>query len=121
MTAEPTFTLGIEEEYLLVDPISRNLIEDAPPGLLADCQAALGSRVSPEFLQCQIEAGTGVCNSFAQPRADLGELRHTVSEIAARYDVALMAASTHPFAVPGEQKRTDKNATPPLSTTYKKW
>ncbi len=108
MLDEPRFTLGIEEEYLLVDPQTRDLIDDQPPGLLEECQEALGERVSPEFLQCQIEVGTGVFSSIAEARIDLAELPSTVARIASAHGVSLMAASTHPFAIPGAQKRTNK-------------
>ena len=56
---EPAFTLGIEEEYLLVDTETFELAH-APDALMQDCAADLAGQVSPEFLQCQIEIGTGV-------------------------------------------------------------
>ena len=51
MIAEPEFSLGIEEEYLLVDRASRELVRDPPAELLAECERLLGNRVSPEFLR----------------------------------------------------------------------
>jgi gamma-glutamyl:cysteine ligase YbdK (ATP-grasp superfamily) len=60
--SEPAFTLGIEEEYLLVDRSSRDLASDPPPEMLSECQARLPSRVTPEFLRAQIEVGTSVCS-----------------------------------------------------------
>ena len=60
------FTLGIEEEYLLVDRDSLELAE-APPALMEACQNDLQDQVSPEFLQCQIEIGTKVCGDIRQP------------------------------------------------------
>ena len=60
MIEEPSFTVGIEEEYLIVDPESRDLIRQAPPGLISRCQELLGDQSSPEFLQSQIEVGTVV-------------------------------------------------------------
>ena len=65
MLEEPSFTVGIEEEYLVVDPESRDLIHEAPPGLISRCQELLGDQISPEFLQSQIEVGTRVCRSVA--------------------------------------------------------
>ena len=64
MIAEPSFSVGIEEEYMVVDRRTRNLIREAPAGLMDECIAALGERVSPEFLQCQIEVGTPVTITF---------------------------------------------------------
>ena len=106
--AEPAFTLGIEEEYLLVDRASRDLVRDPPPGMMAECQALLQGQVSPEFLRSQIEVGTRVCDSLAEARADLARLRATIAAVAGRHGLAPIAASTHPFAAWDEQKHTDK-------------
>jgi carboxylate-amine ligase len=105
---EPAFTIGIEEEYLLVDRATRDLVQDAPPGLFEACQAALQAQVTPEFLRSQIEVGTRVCATVADARADLARLRRTVIEIAARHGLAAIAASTHPFAAWHDQRHTDK-------------
>jgi len=69
------FTLGIEEEYLLVDPESRDLISVAPSGLLDGCEKRLPGRVRPEFLQSQIEVGTSVCQTVKAAHEELVELR----------------------------------------------
>ena len=58
------FTIGIEEEYLLVDRDSGALAA-APDALMAACRDDLGDQVSPEFLQCQIEVGTRICDTVA--------------------------------------------------------
>lgn len=103
----PTFTLGIEEEYLLVDRETRDLVA-APDALMAECKKVLKSRVSPEFLQCQIEVGTGVCKTIPQARAELVELRKTISGIADSYGLAPLAVATHPFADWQHQSFTNK-------------
>ena len=105
---EPSFTVGIEEEYLLVDAATRSLIHEAPPTMLAECEALLEGQVAPEFLQCQIEVGTRVCATVGEARADLERLRSTVASVARSHGLRLVAASTHPFAVWGEQMRTQK-------------
>ncbi len=105
---EPSFTIGIEEEYLLVDKSSRDLVAAAPAGLLAECEARLKGQVSPEFLQCQIEVGTGVCASLEEARADLTRLRRTIATVAETFGLAPIAASTHPFANWADQRTTDK-------------
>lgn len=105
---DPSFTVGIEEEYLLIDPGTRNLIAEAPPTMMSECEALLEGQVTPEFLQCQIEIGTRVCGSLDGARDDLSRLRRTVSRVARNHGLEIIAASTHPFAVWGEQKRTDK-------------
>ncbi|MDH3412254.1 MAG: carboxylate-amine ligase [Gammaproteobacteria bacterium] len=105
---DPNFTVGIEEEYLLIDPKTRNLIAEAPPTMMSECEALLEGQVTPEFLQCQIEIGTRVCESLNDARDDLSRLRRTVSKVARNHGLEIIAASTHPFAVWGEQKRTEK-------------
>ena len=104
---DPSFTLGIEEEYLLVDLDSLELAT-APDALMRDCSADLAGKVSPEFLKCQIEIGTGVCANISEARDDLRHLRETVAAHAARYNLAPIAASCHPFADWKEQHHTDK-------------
>ncbi len=105
---DPKFTVGIEEEYLLIDPETRNLIAEAPPTMMSECEALLEGQVTPEFLQCQIEIGTQVCETLNDARDDLSRLRRTVSKVARNHGLEIIAASTHPFAVWGEQKRTEK-------------
>jgi carboxylate-amine ligase len=106
--SEPPFSIGIEEEYLLVDPATGELVENPPPELMAEAEAALGGQVSPEFMQCQIEVGTRVCDNIAEARDDLKRLRATVAGIARRHGLAPIAASTHPFANWDRQHHTHK-------------
>lgn len=108
MTPEPPFSLGIEEEYLLVDRASRELVRDPPAELLVECEQLLGARVSPEFLRSQIEVQTGICRNAAAARAELAELRATVASVAARFGMAPIAAATHPSAHHATQRRTDR-------------
>ena len=106
---EPSFTIGVEEEYLLVDRRSRNLVSEPPAALIEECAAlSPAGRVSPEFLQAQIEVGTTVCNSLDEARNDLAHLRRTVAAVSGKHGLAPIAASTHPFALWREQKQTDK-------------
>jgi carboxylate-amine ligase len=97
---EPSFSLGLEEEYLLVDLATRDLLSDPPAELLQRCISETDGRVSPEFLRSQLEVKTSVCGSVAAMRRELGALRRKVCEIAAAYGIAPIAASTHPFARP---------------------
>ena len=107
--SEPAFTLGVEEEYLLVDRDSRDLATDPPKSMMDECEALLEGQVSPEFLRSQIEVETRVCKSIAEARADLAHLRRTVAEVAKRYGCAPIAASTHPFGIWSGQLHTDKD------------
>jgi len=96
---DPDFTLGVEEEYLLVDPETRDLAIDPPEDILRECQELLPDhQVTPEFLRSQIEIGTRVCANIGEVRESLIELRSTVARVAEKHGLALMAASTHPFA-----------------------
>lgn len=105
--SDPAFSLGIEEEYLLVDRDSLQLAE-APDALMDACRDKLEGQVSPEFLQCQIEIGTGVCADIGEAREDLRKLRSTVAAEAARFNLAPIAASCHPSADWADQHHTDK-------------
>lgn len=108
MTSEPSFTLGIEEEYLLVDAMSRELVREAPAHLLDECERRIGGQVTPEFLQSQIEVGTAVCANPAEARAELVRLRSSVASVAREHGCAIVAASSHPFANWGAQRQTEK-------------
>ena len=106
MNTEPAFTVGIEEEYMLVNPVSGGLVGKVPRSLMPAMRKKLGKRVSPEFLQSQVEVGTPVCSTIQQAREHLGFLRQQVSEVAADHDMAIIAASTHPFSRPENQAIT---------------
>jgi carboxylate-amine ligase len=104
----PAFTLGIEEEYLLVDPSSGQL-RDVPPAMMTRCSDVLAAQVSPEYLQCQIEIGTRPCATIAEARADLQRLRRVIHDEAAAFGLAPIAASCHPSADWKQQPHTDKD------------
>ena len=108
MPAEPSFTLGIEEEYHLVERASGSLAIEPPPAMLAAAQARLGERAMPEFLKSQIEVATRKCTSLAEARTELVELRRTVAELAGDHGLAPIAASTHPTAEWDLVKHSDR-------------
>jgi carboxylate-amine ligase len=107
MLKQPSFTFGIEEEYHLVDVESRDLAP-APMALMEACTARLGERVSPEFLQSQIEIGTGVCHLFQAARGEIAELRGEVARLARQHGLAPIAAGTHPFGRWSDLQTTKK-------------
>jgi carboxylate-amine ligase len=113
---EPSFTIGIEEEYLLVDLKTRALASEPPPEMLSALEERIKDLVRPEFLKAQIEIGTTVCANVSQARAQLAHLRGTVAEVAKAYDLAPIAASTHPFSSWTEQVHTDKQRYRELAT-----
>ncbi len=106
---DPTFTIGIEEEYLLVDRASRDLVREMPQALFDDCERALRGQVAREFLKSQIEVGTAVHGSPRAAGEELAQARRTVAELAARHGLAPIAASTHPFARWSTQEPTERD------------
>lgn len=108
LNPEPRFTLGIEEEYLLIDPQTRDLVIEPPRALWEALGRPSHGQVSPEFLRSQVEVGTPICGSVAEAREQLSQLRRHVIDSAAAYGLAAIAASTHPFATWQPQKTTDK-------------
>ncbi len=105
---EPSFTVGIEEEYLLVDRETRDLVVDPPDSLMSECEKLLEGRVSPEFLKSQIEVGTSKCATIKEAGLEIAQLRKCIAEVAGQHGLAPIAASTHPFASWSEQKHTPK-------------
>lgn len=93
----PDFTIGIEEEYLIVDRATGELAP-VPDAMMELCRADLGDQVSPEYLNCQIEVGTPVCRDITEARAALSQLRQTVARHAEGFGLAPISASCHPFA-----------------------
>ncbi|HBG97674.1 MAG: carboxylate-amine ligase [Rhodobacteraceae bacterium] len=107
MAEAPSFTIGIEEEYLLVHQDTYELAT-APEGLIEACDEGLDGQVSPEFLQCQVEVGTKVCQTVTEAREDLGRLRARVAGHAADFGLRPIAVSCHPTADWHSQVFTNK-------------
>ena len=106
---EPEFTLGVEEEYLLVDLETRALVVDPPKSLLSECEELLGGQVTTELLRSQIEVGTKVCQNVQEVQEDLARLRACIIEVTGRHGIAPIASSTHPFSRWSDQKHTEKD------------
>ena len=108
MTEPPSLTVGIEEEYLIVDRETRDLVNEPDPKFLDRCSELTSERSTPEFLQCQVEVGTRPHATVPEARADLAQLRRAVADAAAEFGYAPIAASTHPFADWRRQTHTKK-------------
>jgi carboxylate-amine ligase len=108
MIERPSFTVGIEEEYLIVERDSRDLVREPKPGFLERCSELLGGQVTPEYLQCQVEVGTRPHGTVPEAKADLTRMRKGIAEAAAEFGYAPIAASTHPFAQWRSQSHTRK-------------
>lgn len=92
----PSLTLGIEEEYQIIDPATRELKSYITEILNGD-QMLLGE-IKPELHQSMVEIGTRVCRTPAEVRAELVRLRGHVMQLAARNGLVIAAAGTHPFS-----------------------
>jgi carboxylate-amine ligase len=102
------FTFGIEEEYFLVDAETKSAVSEAPQAFFDAAKAAGNGRISPEFLQPQVEVMTSPHIETADARAELRELRQIVSSVAAEHGLAILAAGTHPTAVWRDAQQTNK-------------
>lgn len=105
------FTIGIEEEYLLIDPATGEVADDPPKGLVDECGEGIDEDiglVTAEFLRTQIEVGTAVCRSIKEVREKLARLRLSVAQAANAHGLAPIAVSTHPSAEWSALHHTDK-------------
>ncbi|HLW68829.1 MAG TPA: carboxylate-amine ligase [Gemmataceae bacterium] len=101
----PSLTIGIEEEYQIIDPQTREL-RSYITQILEDGKLTLREQVKAEMHQSMIEVGTEVCKNPAEARAELVRLRTHVLELAAKANLAIAAAGTHPFSSWIEQEIT---------------
>ncbi|MCI0488815.1 MAG: carboxylate-amine ligase [Blastocatellia bacterium] len=99
------FTIGIEEEFQIIDPETRELRSHITE-MIEEGRMVLGEQVKPEMHQSMIEIGTGICNNIKEARADIVNLRRTVAGLAASKGLCIAAASTHPFSRWQEQEIT---------------
>jgi carboxylate-amine ligase len=104
-----TFSFGIEEEYFLVDAETKLVAHDVPQAFFEAARAASDGRVSPEFLQPQIEVISSPHTDMASARAELRHLRRTVAAVAAEHGFAILASGTHPTALWRSAQQTAKH------------
>jgi glutamate---cysteine ligase / carboxylate-amine ligase len=102
----PPLTIGIEEEYMVVDPGTRGLTASVTD-ILDQGKEILGPQIKAEFLQSQVEVGTIICKDIHEARADLSRLRRIVGQVAVENGKAIAAAATHPFSRWQQQQITD--------------
>ena len=100
------FTLGIEEEFQIVDPTTRELKSHVSE-ILEEGKLLLGEKIKPEMIQSMIEVGTGVCANIQEAREDITTLRRIISSLARKKGMEIVAASTHPFSKWSEQEIYD--------------
>lgn len=98
----PELTLGIEEEYQIIDPETREL-KSYIQEFLEQGRVVLQDQIKPEFLQSQVEVGSQVCRNVQEARQELGRLRRSIYTLAEANGLRVAAASTHPFSRWSEQ------------------
>lgn len=97
------FTLGIEEEFQIVDPHTRELRSHVSE-ILEEGKMLFGERVKPEMIQSMIEVGTGICKDIQEARTDITNLRSILSAMVRKKGLEIVAAGTHPFSHWQDQK-----------------
>ena len=99
-------TLGIEEEYQIIDPETRELTSFITE-FLEQGAMVFRDQMKPEFLQSQVEVGSNVCQNIKEAKFEIKRLRSMVHEVAQRNNRHFVAAGTHPFSRWEDQRVTN--------------
>ena len=91
------FTLGVEEEYMVIDPATREL-KSHDQKIVELAGKSYSDQVKAEMHQAVVEVGTGICGDVEQARKEISDLRRHVSEVATSLGLRIAAAGTHPFS-----------------------
>ena len=92
-----TYTLGIEEEFAIVDPETRELRSHIQE-ILESGKVILKEQIKPEMHQSVVELGTEICQSIADARTHVVDLRSKLAELAGRGGLKIASSGTHPFS-----------------------
>jgi len=103
------YTLGVEEEYMLLDNESFDLVQHVDTVLSAAQNGELTDRIGPELMQSVVEISTPVCKGVAEVDAELRKLRGLVSGIAGERSMRVGSAGTHPFSLFERQRITARD------------
>jgi glutamate---cysteine ligase / carboxylate-amine ligase len=95
---KPTFTIGIEEEYQTVDPVTRDLRSHIHAEMIEKGKLLLQERVKSEMHQSVVEVGTRVCANIKDAKKEVVKLRRDMVTLAKENGLRLASAATHPFA-----------------------
>src|SRR5438034_515363 len=101
-----SFTLGVEEEYMVLDPMTYEL-KSHEQKIVHEGQKVIKDKVKAEMHQAVVEVGTDICNDADEAYKDVAQLRKMISEIANSLGFAMGAAGTHPFSHWESQLITD--------------
>src|SRR5437588_3543754 len=102
-----TFTLGVEEEYMVLDPVTKEL-KSHEQKIVQEGQKVIKDKVKAEMHQAVVEVGTDICQNVDEAYQDVATLRKTISDIAQSLGFAIGAAGTHPFSHWESQLITDQ-------------
>ena len=91
------FTLGVEEEYMVLDPDTREL-KSHEQKIVTEGQKVIKDKVKAEMHQAVVEVGTDICQDIDEACKDVTVLRHTISQIAGDIGLWVGASGTHPFS-----------------------
>jgi carboxylate-amine ligase len=105
----PPFTLGVEEEYMLLDPESFDLVQHVDTVLTAVQNGEFTERIGPELMQSVIEISTPICRAAGDIDSELRRLRSYVTEIARAQGLRVGSAGTHPFSLFERQRITARD------------
>lgn len=100
------FTLGVEEEYMVIDPITREL-KSHEQKIVQEGEKVIKDKVKAEMHQAVVEVGTDICNNIDEAFVDVANLRKTISNIANGLGLWMGASGTHPFSHWESQLITD--------------
>src|SRR5689334_6055983 len=92
-----TFTLGIEEEYMVLDPKTLEL-KSHEQKIVTEGQKVIRDKVKAEMHQAVVEVGTDICKDIHEARKDVSTLRKTIAKIAGDLGLQIGASGTHPFS-----------------------
>ena len=106
MPEQPSFSIGIEEEYQIVDPQTRELKSYITQLIEAGKRTLFEQYLKPELHQSIVEVGTNVCETVADARHELVRLRKGIMELASQNGLKIAAAGSHPFSSWMEQEIT---------------
>jgi carboxylate-amine ligase len=100
------FTLGVEEEYMVIDPDTREL-KSHEQKIVHEGQKLIKDKVKAEMHQAVVEVGSDICQNIDEAYQDVGLLRKTISGIADSLGLSIGASGTHPFSLWQSQLITD--------------
>jgi glutamate---cysteine ligase / carboxylate-amine ligase len=107
--ASTPFTLGVEEEYMLLDPVTFDLVQHVESVLTAAQDGELTERLGPELMQSVLEISTPVCETAADVDRELRKLRSFVTNLARGEELRVGSSGTHPFSLFERQRITARD------------